>query len=95
MGVVVVEVPEVLAGSLGGKRRHELLLDGEPGVGRVLDELAAEHPRFARRVRDETGAVRRYVNVFVGRDNIRDLAGLDTPVRAGDTVMIIASVAGG
>lgn len=95
MDSVIVEVPQVLSAALGGERRHELAVDGHATVGSVLDELGTGHPGFARRVRDETGAVRRYVNVFVGRDNIRDLDGLATEVRAGETIMIIASVAGG
>lgn len=95
MGSITVEVPQILSAALGGERRREVALAGESTIGAVLEELGAGHPAFVRRVRDETGAVRRYVNVFVGRDNIRDLEGLATPVRDGDTVMIIASVAGG
>ncbi|GAA4363977.1 MoaD/ThiS family protein [Paeniglutamicibacter cryotolerans] len=95
MGSIIVELPQILSACLDGERRREMLLAGESTIGRVLEELGNGHPGFVRRVRDETGAVRRYVNVFVGRDNIRDLDGLATTVRDGDTVMIIASVAGG
>jgi molybdopterin synthase sulfur carrier subunit len=57
--------------------------------------LAAEHPVFDRRVRDETGALRRHVNVYVDGEEIRRLSGLQTPVSAGAEVMVIQSVAGG
>ncbi|GAA1111997.1 hypothetical protein GCM10009582_06980 [Arthrobacter flavus] len=50
---------------------------------------------FARRIRDETGALRRYVNVYVDGEDVRRLAGLSTPVPPGAEVMIIQSVAGG
>ena len=46
-------------------------------VRRTLDALARSHPALERRVRDELGAVRVHVNLFVGADNVRDLDGLD------------------
>jgi molybdopterin converting factor small subunit len=61
----------------------------------VLDAVAADHPVFDRRVRDESGALRRHVNVYVGGEDVRRLDGLSTPVGPDDEVMIIQSVAGG
>jgi sulfur-carrier protein len=61
----------------------------------VLDTLAAAHPSVGRRVRDESGALRRHVNVFVGADNAKDLEGLDTPVPEGAEVSVLAAVSGG
>jgi molybdopterin synthase sulfur carrier subunit len=46
-------------------------------------------------VRDETGALRRHVNVYVDGEEVRRLAGLQTPVPAGSEVMVVQSVAGG
>jgi molybdopterin synthase sulfur carrier subunit len=57
--------------------------------------LAADHPVFDRRVRDETGALRRHVNVYVDGEEVRRLSGLATPVPAGAEVMVVQSVAGG
>jgi molybdopterin synthase sulfur carrier subunit len=48
-----------------------------------------------RRLRDETGRVRRFVNVYVDGDDVRYLAGLDTTVRDGAQVQVLPSVAGG
>jgi molybdopterin converting factor small subunit len=90
-----LEVPAVLAATLGGVRRLDVANDGGATVGDILDAVAADHPVFGRRVRDETGAVRRYVNVYLGQENIRDLHGLATEVPAGARIMIIQSVAGG
>ena len=61
----------------------------------LLDVLAAEHPVFDRRVRDETGALRRHVNVYVDGEEVRRLSGLQTPVPADAEVMVVQSVAGG
>ncbi|WP_309081828.1 MoaD/ThiS family protein [Zhihengliuella sp.] len=98
MAHVTVRVPAVLAAGLGGRREVDVPYDadaGPPSVRRLLDVLAEEYPRFGRRVRDERGEVRRYVNVFVGADNIRDLSGQDTAVPAGTDVLVVQSVAGG
>jgi molybdopterin synthase sulfur carrier subunit len=89
-----VLLPGALA-SLAGGAKH---LDVEPAGGTladVLDALAAQHPLLARRIRDETGQVRRFVNVYVDGDDIRFEGGLDTTVRDGAEVQVLPSVAGG
>ena len=64
-------------------------------VAAVLDAVAAAHPAVGRRVRDEAGALRPHVNVFVGPDNFRDLDGVATVVPAGTEVAVLAAVSGG
>jgi len=44
---------------------------------------------------DETGAVRRHINLFVNRSHVRDLQGLDTPLAAGDVLFVLPAVSGG
>ncbi len=91
---VQVLLPGVLA-SLAGGAKH---LDVEPAgrtLADVLDALAAQHPLLARRIRDETGQVRRFVNVYVDGDDVRFEGGLDTKVRDGAEVQVLPSVAGG
>jgi molybdopterin converting factor small subunit len=67
-----------------------------PGpLGGVLQELDASYPGFGARVLDEGGALRRFVNVYVGDDDVRFLSGLDTDVAEGTTVSIVPAVAGG
>ena len=61
----------------------------------VLDDLERDNPSLHVNIRDETGAVRRHLNVFVNHDNVRDLQGLDTPLSPGDVVTILTSVSGG
>jgi molybdopterin synthase sulfur carrier subunit len=61
----------------------------------VLKELDATYPGFGARVLDESGGIRRFVNVYVGDDDVRFLSGLDTEVGEGVTVSIVPAVAGG
>jgi molybdopterin converting factor small subunit len=92
---VSVRLPAVLAEHAGGQRTVEVEVPPGGTVGQVLDALADGRPRLAWRVRDETGALRRYVNVFVGDEDVRGAAGLATPVGDGDVVTVLPSVAGG
>ena len=64
-------------------------------VAEVLKDLDASHPGFADRLFDETGALRRFVNVFLADEDVRFLQGLDTPVADGQTLSIVPAVAGG
>jgi molybdopterin converting factor small subunit len=64
-------------------------------VRSALAGLEREHPLVYRGVCDETGAVRRHVNVFVNADHVRDLAGLDTALAPGDVLTIMPAVSGG
>ena len=64
-------------------------------LAEVITNLDAAHPGFKDRLLDESGALRKFVNLFVADDDVRYLQGLDTPVPAGETVSIIPAVAGG
>ncbi|GAT87351.1 ThiS/MoaD family protein [Paenarthrobacter nicotinovorans] len=64
-------------------------------VGQLLDSVTGDYPVLARRLRDETGALRRFVNIYVNGDEVRRLNGLETEVAAGQEVLIVQSVAGG
>ncbi|MCW2702454.1 MAG: thiamine S protein [Blastococcus sp.] len=91
---VQVLLPGVLAALVGGAKH----LDVEPTGGTLadlLDALAAEHPLLGRRIRDETGQVRRFVNVYVDGDDVRFEGGLAAKVRDGAEVHVLPSVAGG
>lgn len=64
-------------------------------VADALVELGRRWPAVLDRVVTEQGEVREHVNVFVGDESIRFASGLATPVRDGDTIMIVAAVSGG
>jgi molybdopterin converting factor small subunit len=87
-----VRIPTQLRTLTGGV--GEVSVDGGT-VGEVLAQLEAAHPGMGERLFDETGRLRRFVNVFVADEDIRFLDGLGTPVGAGQTVSIIPAVAGG
>jgi len=87
-----VRIPTQLRVLTGGA--GEVPVEGST-VLEVLKALDAAHPGMGERLFDESGRLRRFVNVFVADDDIRFLDGLDTPVAAGQTVSIIPAVAGG
>ena len=91
---VEVVLPGVLA-DLAGGAKHLALEPAGGTLGDLLDTLAAQHPMLGRRIRDETGRVRRFVNVYVDGDDIRFTEGLATVVRDGCVVQVLPSVAGG
>lgn len=68
---------------------------GGATITAALDELRDRYPALERRLRDESGALRRYVNFYVDGEECRRLAGAETPLSAGTELMIIPSVAGG
>lgn len=92
---VTVLVPSLLRQFTGGQEELRLAVEGPISIGEMLDVIGAQFPIFNRRVRDETGALRRYVNVYVERDDVRRLRGTATEVQPGQEVLIIQSVAGG
>jgi molybdopterin synthase sulfur carrier subunit len=89
---VTVRLPAQLRSLTGGV--GELALEGST-VGDVLTSLQAAFPEVASRVLDDRGQVRRFVNVFVADEDIRFLAGLETPTPAGEVVSLVPAVAGG
>ncbi len=61
----------------------------------MLDGLDADHPGIRARVLDDDGKLRRFVNVYVGDEDVRFAEGLQTPTPDGASVSIIPAVAGG
>ena len=91
---VEVVLPGVLADLAGGSKHLNVEVAGDT-VADLLEALAVEHPLLGRRIRDETGQVRRFVNVYVDGDDVRFSGGLATPVADGTVVQVLPSVAGG
>ena len=61
----------------------------------ALEDLEVSQPALYRNLCDETGKVRKHLNVFVNSDNVRDRDGIDTPLTPGDVVTILPAVSGG
>jgi molybdopterin synthase sulfur carrier subunit len=64
-------------------------------VEEVLAQLEAQFPSAQGRLRDEQGAVRRFLNLYVNGEDVRFLDGLNTGLKSGDELSIISAVAGG
>jgi molybdopterin converting factor small subunit len=87
-----VVLPQALQGLAAGA--HAVEVSGD-SVAAVLDALAAQHPALVRRIRDEQGALRRFVNVYVDGEDVRTIGGLDARVATDAEVLVLPSVAGG
>ncbi|HEY4632672.1 MAG TPA: ubiquitin-like small modifier protein 1 [Candidatus Limnocylindrales bacterium] len=88
----VVFIPSVLRANAGGARSLEI--DGASIRG-VVDALVTQHPTLKGQLLSEDGDLNRFVNVYVNGQDVRYLAGLDTPVAAGDEVRLLPAMAGG
>jgi len=89
---VSVRIPTPLRSATGGVA--EVAVDAVT-VRELVEDLERQHPGIRARICEETGEIRRFVNVFVGDEDIRFLSGLDTPLADGVQVSIIPAVAGG
>jgi len=89
---VSVRVPTILRTYTEGA--SEVSAEGA-SLSEVLESLDASYPGIKGRIVDEQGALRRFVNVYVGNDDVRFLDGLDTPTSEGAQVSVIPAVAGG
>ena len=88
---IKVRIPTPLRTLTNGQ--DEVSAQGET-VRAVIDHLEAQYPGLKDRVCDDKG-VRRFVNVFLNEEDIRFIDGLDSAVKAGDSVEIIPAIAGG
>jgi molybdopterin converting factor small subunit len=89
---VKVKIPTQLRNLTGGEA--EILADGST-LGDLVSDLETKHPGFKERILDDSGSVRRFVNVYVNDEDVRFLDGLSTVVSDDATVSIIPAVAGG
>jgi adenylyltransferase/sulfurtransferase len=72
----------------------EVALEGET-VGEVMDGLVSRYPTLRPHLFNGEGQLRPFVNLFLNEDNVKDLQGMDTPLQAGDRLLLIPSIAGG
>jgi molybdopterin converting factor small subunit len=89
---ISVRIPTILRSYTGGA--SEVTAAGGT-VAEVLDDLEANHAGIKARVLDDNGEIRRFVNVYVGNDDVRFLDGLSTATPDGTQISIIPAVAGG
>ena len=89
---VSVRIPTILRTYTGGE--SEVSAEGGT-LAEVIDDLDTHHNGIKGRIVDETGELRRFVNVYVGNDDVRFLEGLGTETPSGVQVSVIPAVAGG
>ncbi len=89
---ITIHVPALLRAYCEGA--SELFLSAS-SVGAALEQLERSHPSLYVSICDETGAVRRHINLFVNTSHVRDREGLDTALVPGDVITILPAVSGG
>ncbi|HEX4338132.1 MAG TPA: MoaD/ThiS family protein [Polyangiaceae bacterium] len=88
---VTVRIPTPLRTLTGGE--EQVQVDGST-VAQLIENLEKSHPGLRDRLLDEKG-VRRFVNIYVGDEDIRFLDGLSTALKGGEEVSIVPAIAGG
>ncbi len=88
----MIRVPSALRTFTAGAADVEV--DGAT-VRAALADLERRHPGIAAKLLDPAGAVKPFIRIFVGPDDIGGLAGLDTDVTARDEIAIVPAIAGG
>ena len=89
--MTTVRIPPTLRGEAGGNR--QIAAAGRT-VRELLEDLTARYPALRDRIWDDE-AVAPFVNVYVEGEDVRTLEGLETPVRDGQTVILLPAMAGG
>jgi molybdopterin synthase sulfur carrier subunit len=92
---VTVRLPATLRPRAADQATVDVHVGADATLADLLDVLAQRYPGLERRLRDESGRLRRYVNFFVDGEECRQLDGAATPLRDAAEVQIIPSVAGG
>jgi molybdopterin synthase sulfur carrier subunit len=89
---VTVRIPTPLRKYTGDQANVEV---SGSTIGEVIDNLETSHSGIKENIVDETGGVRRFVNIYVNEEDIRFLDGPNTPLKSGDSVTIVPAIAGG
>jgi sulfur-carrier protein len=92
MPTITIHVPGALRTYCAGAAHLSI---SAPTVRGALEELQRRQSTLYRNICDETGEVRRHLNLFVNSDNVRDLDGVDTLLAPGDVLTILPAVSGG
>ncbi len=95
MSIVAVRVPTILRTYTGGAADVSVSVRDDATLSDVVAALDASYPGIGGRVLDDTGGIRRFVNVYVDDDDVRFASGLQTPTPDGTKISVIPAVAGG
>ncbi|GHS89925.1 MoaD family protein [Synergistales bacterium] len=89
---VFIQIPTALRALTD--KQSEVAAEGAT-VGAAVESLAASYPDIKKHLYDENGVLRSFVNIYFGDTNIKNLDGLDTPLKDGDKIMLVPAIAGG
>ena len=87
-----VRIPQPLQKLTGGK---DLVEVSSSDVKGLVDDLEGKFPGLKERICDETGKIRRFINIYVNEEDVRFQQGDATALKDGDEVSIIPAIAGG
>ncbi|GAB4453047.1 MAG: MoaD/ThiS family protein [Anaerolineales bacterium] len=90
--MATLRIPTPLRAYTGGN--SEVTVSGGK-ISEALNDLTTQFPTLKPHLFNEAGELRPFVNLFIGEHNIKDLQGVETPIRDGDKIMLIPSIAGG
>ncbi len=90
---ITVQIPTALRKLTEGAQSIDFT--GVKSLSDLLDQLGEKFPQISRHLRDDRGALRRFVNVYVNDEDIRFLGGADYRFQEGDIILLVPSIAGG
>lgn len=90
--MTILRIPTPLRAYTSGK--SDVIVTGSK-ISEALTDLTNQYPPIKPHLFNDGGELRPFVNLFVGEHNIKDLQGLNTPIKDGDKLMLIPSIAGG
>ncbi len=88
----VLRIPTPLRAYTSGK--SEVPVSGA-NISEALTDLTTQYPTLKPHLFNDDGSLRPFVNLFIGENNIKDLQGINTPVKDGEKILLIPSIAGG
>jgi sulfur-carrier protein len=89
---IIVEIPTAFRRFTDGAPKIDC---SASTVAAALDELTTRFPALSRHVRDESGQIRQFLNVYLNDEDIRFLGGESCALKEGDRVLLVPSIAGG
>ena len=89
---ITIEIPTAFRRFTDGAPKVDC---GATTVAEALTDLTTKYPALSRHVRDEQGQIRQFLNVYLNEEDIRFLNGESSPLKDGDRVLLVPSIAGG
>jgi molybdopterin synthase sulfur carrier subunit len=89
---ITIEIPTAFRRFTEGAPKID---SGAVTVTEALNDLTSRFPALSKHVRDEQGQIRQFLNVYLNEEDIRFLGGESCPLKDGDKVLLVPSIAGG